>query len=97
MTVLITLTGAGADSGPFDLFSDVDGYSAAFEIGISKAFLLYGYPSSNVPLGTTQIMIKSTGELCQNFIIVDLDPLVTTTTSSTTVVPSTTTTTTTIP
>lgn len=90
MTVLITLTSAGADTGPFDLFSDVDGYTSAFELGISKLFLEYGFPCPNVPDGTTNIMIKSSGDLCTNFIIVP----VSTTTTTTTVAPTTTTTTT---
>ena len=37
MTVLITLTVAGADSGPFNLYSNTDGFVAAFETGVSKA------------------------------------------------------------
>ena len=40
MTVLITLTLAGADTGPFDLYSDLDGYITPFETGVSKAALL---------------------------------------------------------
>ena len=40
MTALITLTTAGLDSGPFSLFSNLDGYSAAFETNISKTELL---------------------------------------------------------
>lgn len=81
MTVLVTLTTAGTDTGPFDLFSDSDGYASAFELEISKAFLLFGYPSSNVPDDATNIMIKSQGGLCMNYVIV---PIPTTTTTSTT-------------
>jgi len=90
MNVLITLTIAGADSGPFDLYSNVDGYVSAFETGVSKAALLAGYSSSLVPNGTSTIRIKSTG-VCTNFI----DVTVTTTTTTTTSSSSTTTTTTT--
>ena len=36
MTVLLTLTTAGSDTGPFNLYSDVDGYISAFETGVSK-------------------------------------------------------------
>lgn len=81
MTVLITLTVAGADSGPFDLYSDLDGYVSAFETGVSKASLLAGYSSSAVPNGTTTIRIKSTGA-CNNYI--DISVVTTTTTTSTT-------------
>lgn len=89
MTVLITLTSAGASTGPFDLYSDLDGYVSAFETGVSKAALLAGYSSSLVPNGTTTVRIKSTGT-CTNYIDVAVVTTTTTTTSST----STTTTTT---
>ena len=39
LTVLITLTTAGADTGNFNLYSDVDGYTAAFETGVAKSAL----------------------------------------------------------
>jgi hypothetical protein len=89
MTVLITLTTAGTDTGPFDLYSDVGGFVSAFETGVSKTALVAGYSSSLVPNGTTVIRVKSTG-VCVNYI-----DIVLTTTTTTTVVPPTTTTTTT--
>jgi hypothetical protein len=92
MTVLITLTTAGADTGPFDLFSNLDAYTSAFETGVSKASLLAGYPSALVPDYTTIVRIRSAGD-CTNFIDIPLYGT-TTTTSSTS---STTTTSTTIP
>jgi len=92
MTVLIQLTIAGADTGPFDLYSNIDGYVSAFATGISKASLVAGYTSSSVPDNTAIIRVLST-EICTNY--VDLPVLTTTTTStSTTGVPTTTTTTT---
>jgi hypothetical protein len=91
MTVLITLTTAGTDTGPFNLYSNVDGYVSAFETGVSKAALLAGYSSALVPNGTTTIRIKSTGT-CVNYIDVTV-VTTTTTTSSTTSTSSTTTTT----
>ena len=93
MTVLITLTTAGTDTGPFNLYSNVDGYVSAFETGVSKAALLAGYSSALVPNGTTIIRIKSTGT-CVNYIDVTV---VTTTTTTTTGTPTTTTTTTSAP
>ena len=90
MTVLITLTVAGADSGPFNLFSNLDGYTSAFAVGVSKASLLAGYSSSVVPNGTTIIRVMSIGD-CTNYIDITLSTLTTTTTS--TAVPTTTTTT----
>lgn len=68
MTVTIQLTTAGADTGPFNLFSDVDGYTSAFATGISKATLLAGYTSSAVPNGSGAIRVKSNNANCTNFI-----------------------------
>ena len=93
MTVTITLTTAGTDTGPFNLYSDVDGFVSAFEVGVSKAALLAGYTTSLVPNGTTIIRVMSVNELCTNFIdiVIGGECTTTTTTSSS----STTTTTTT--
>ena len=102
MTVLITLTVAGADSGPFNLYSNLDGFTAAFESGVSKASLLAGYPSALVPDYTTTVRVKSNG-VCVNYVDILLESTTTTTTTvaptttTTTTVVSTTTTTTTIP
>jgi len=92
MTVLITLTTAGVDSGPFNLYSDIDGYTAAFESGVSQAALLAGYSSSLVPDYTTIVRVLSTG-VCNNYVDITLTSGTTTTTTST-IVPTTTTTTT---
>jgi hypothetical protein len=91
MTVLITLTTAGADSGPFDLYTNLDGYVSAFATGVSKSALLSGYSSSAVPDFATIIRVKSTGD-CVNYIDITLVSPTTTTTSTS----STTTTTTTV-
>jgi hypothetical protein len=84
MTVLITLTIAGTDSGPFDLYSDLDGYISAFESGVSKASLLAGYPSSLVPDFTTIIRVRSNNGSCTNYIDIPVEEPTTTTTSTTT-------------
>jgi hypothetical protein len=94
MTVLITLTTAGADSGPFDLYTNLDGYVSAFATGVSKSALLAGYTSSAVPDFATIIRVKSTGD-CVNYIDITLVGITTTTT--TTATPTTTTTTTAAP
>jgi hypothetical protein len=83
MTVLITLTVAGANTGPFDLYSNVDGYVSAFETGVSKSVLLAGYSSALVPNGTTVIRVKSNG-VCVNFVDINVASDTTTTTSTTT-------------
>ena len=85
MTVLITLTLAGTDTGPFDLYSDLDGYITPFETGVSKAALLAGYLSSLVPDGTTSILVRSTG-VCDRDLYLNVEgyPATTTTTSTST-------------
>lgn len=65
MTVTITLSSAGTDTGAFNLYSDANGYSPAFATNISRAVLLAGYTSTNVPNGTTSIRVTSTGN-CTN-------------------------------
>ncbi len=52
---VIQLTVAGTDTGPFDLYSNIDNYFSPFETNISKTSLLSGYASGLVPNGTTTI------------------------------------------
>lgn len=80
MTVFITLTSAGTDSGPFNLYSNLDGYLTPFETGVSKSALLAGHSSALVPDYTATIRIESTSTLCTNHIDV---PVATTTTTTT--------------
>lgn len=84
MNVLITLTSAGTDLGPFDLYSDTDGYTTPFETGVLRTQLLAGYTSTVVPDGTVTIRVTSTGA-CTNSI--DIPVEVTTTTTTTTAAP----------
>lgn len=81
MTVLITLTTAGADTGPFNLYSDLDGYISAFETGVAKIDLVAGYASALVPDGTVTIRVMSDSTLCTNYVDVILDATTTTTTT----------------
>lgn len=85
MTVLFTLTSAGLDTGPFNLYSNLDGFVIPFEVGISKASLLGGYSSANVPDYTTVVRVLSAGT-CSNWIDIILEN---TTTSTTTGEPTT--------
>jgi hypothetical protein len=90
ITVSITLTIAGADTGPtFNLYSNTDGYTTAFATGVSKAALQAGYISTVVPDGTTIIRVYSPGT-CNTS--VDLSVITTTTTTSTSTSTTTTTT-----
>ena len=68
MTVLIQLTIADIDTGPiFNLFSDVNNYSAPFESGVSKTALLAGYTSTAVPGLASIIRVNSTGN-CLSYV-----------------------------
>lgn len=80
MYVFITLTSAGADAGPFNLYSNVDGFVSAFATGVSKAALLAGY-SVIAPAGTTTVRIMSSG-VCTNYIDVVIGATTTTTTTT---------------
>lgn len=84
MTVLITLTTAGTDTGPFNLFSNANGFTSAFETNISRAALLAGYTSSLAPIGTTVVRVMSQG-ICKNY--TDIVIAATTTTTSSTAIP----------
>jgi hypothetical protein len=81
MYVLITLTTAGVDTGPFDLYSDADSYAAPFETGVSKSALLAGYGSSSVPGTATIIRVASTGT-CTNYVDLSISGVTTTTTTT---------------
>jgi len=83
MIVLITLTVAGADTGPFNLYSDIDGYVTPFESSVPKVSLVSGYTSVVVPTGTTIIRVISQGT-CDNYIDLPVSGITTTTSTSTT-------------
>lgn len=89
MTIYILLTTPGTDAGPFNLYSDVDGYVSAFATNVSKATLSGGYVAT-APNGTTIVRLVSVGE-CTNFIDFEVGggpiPTTSTTTSTTTINP----------
>jgi len=80
MDVLITLTTAGVDTGPFDLYSNSDNYAVPFASTIAKGVLESGYLSTAVPGNATIVRVKSL-DICTNYI--DLTIGTTTTTTST--------------
>jgi hypothetical protein len=90
MNLVIQFTVIGADAGPFDIYSDVNGYSAAFASGITTAQLLIGYSTTQAPDGTTVVKLKSLGA-CKTETLVNVTGIPTTTTSTTVNPPSTTT------
>lgn len=83
MNILVTLTTAGTDAGPFNLFSDANGFASAFESNVSRAALLAGFASSNAPTGTTIVKVKSVG-VCKTEINLPTGITTTSTTSSST-------------
>lgn len=88
MTIYIVLTVAGSDTGPFNLYSDVDGFISAFEVGVPKVYLELGYNSYSAPDGTTVVRVMSDG-ICKNYIDIPITvgPIPTTTSTSTTETP----------
>lgn len=94
MTGIITLNIAGTDTGPFNLYSNINGYISAFAVNITKAQLLAGYVTDAIPNGTTIIRIMSIGD-CTNYIDVPLPNCLLIGTGVITIPPPTTTTTTT--
>ena len=93
MTVTITLTLAGTNTGPFNLYSDVDGYSSPFQTGVAKSVLEAGLTTGTVPDGSSTIRVSSTGT-CTTHIDLPIAGNTTTTTTSTSSTSTTSTTTT---
>lgn len=87
MNLFVTFTLAETDTGPFNLFSNADGYTSAIAAYVPKASLLAGYTIMNAPNGTTIVRAYSTGS-CFNYI--DMGVNVITTTTSTTLTTTTT-------
>ena len=68
----ITITISGPNTGPFDLYSNVDGYTTPFENNIPKPSLTTGYTVTTVPMGTTTIEIRSDNFTCTNSAYINL-------------------------
>lgn len=63
MTIIITLSFAGNETGPFDLYSDATGFAIPFAQNVSKAALLAGY-QVEAPDGTTVVRLFNLQFLC---------------------------------
>ena len=75
-TVTVTLTTAGNDTGPFNIFSNasIPAYSSALNASpISRTSILAGVTLANVPDGTTILRVKSLGT-CSNYIDIPVTP-----------------------
>lgn len=81
MTVLLTLTTAGTDVTVFDLYSDIDGFTTAFETDVTKASLVSGYSSALVPDYTNTVRVQAK-EKCVNYVDIVLENTTTTTTTT---------------
>lgn len=71
MTALITLTTAGAQTGPFDLYSNLDFFAVPFAVNVTKSSLVAGYTSAVVPDYTSTVRVKSKG-VCINHVDIPL-------------------------
>src|SRR6187455_2001235 len=96
MNVLVKFTQIGGDAEPFNLYTNVDGFTAAFASNVTRAQLLAGFPA-NISDSATVIRVRSISA-CNNYTDLPVPGVTTSTTSTTsTTVTSTTTTTTTLP
>jgi hypothetical protein len=67
----ITISTLGPSTGPFKLYSNVDGYTTAFVTGVTRAQLLAGYTTTALPVTTTTVRVVSTGN-CTTFLNINL-------------------------
>ena len=91
ITIRITLTQAGAPTGPFDLYYN---FNNLIENDVDKSLLLNGY-EVQVPESATSIRVQSDNVNCNNYIDIIIPQVTTSTTTTSTTTTSTTTTTTT--
>jgi hypothetical protein len=90
LSARITLTSTGIDTGPFNLYSDVDNYITAFESSILKSNLISGFTTNNIPNNTSIVRLKSIG-VCTNYIdfsLITLTPTPTPTSTGPTPTPT---------
>jgi hypothetical protein len=70
---VITLTTAGGDTGPFDLYSNVDGFIVPFEVAVAKLDLEAGYLSNLIPDSASIVRVQSSNALCSNYIDLEIE------------------------
>ena len=73
-SVVITLTSAGIDTGPFNLYSNITSYSVPFATNILRTNLLSGI-TITVPPNTSTIKLTSTNSTCNVFINLNVQNL----------------------
>jgi hypothetical protein len=82
MVTRITLTLAGSDVGPFNLYSNIDDYTTPAVTGVSRTQLVDGYDAT-LPDWSTEVLVRSTG-VCQRDMYLSIAGAPTTTTSTST-------------
>jgi len=83
MNVTITLTNPGTDTGPFNIYTNMDNYVTAVATNIAKATLVSGY-NATVPATATTVKVESTGTCTSSIYLNIIQPTTTTTTSTST-------------
>lgn len=71
MTGIITISNIGINITNFNLFSNVDNYTSAFETNVSAFNINSGHSTNLIPAGTTIVRAMSTGN-CSNYIDISL-------------------------
>ncbi len=59
MTGAIQINNIGSALQTFYLYSDVNGFTAPFESGVTRRSLLLGHPTDKIPNSTTVIRVMS--------------------------------------
>jgi hypothetical protein len=67
MIIKVTLTTAGTDTGPFNIYSNSDSYTTPVATGVAKSALLPPGYDVTVPNDATIVRVASTGT-CTNYI-----------------------------
>jgi hypothetical protein len=92
MNVIITLTNPGTDTGPFNIYTNVDNYAVPIATSVPRATLVGAGYIAIVDGNAATIKVQSTGTCTSSIFLPIIQPTTTTTTS--TAAPTTTTTTT---
>ena len=94
MNITITLTNPGTDTGPFNIYTNIDNYAVPIATNILRSVLVGAGYTTTVDGNTATIKVQSTGNCTSSIFLPITQP---TTTTTTTVAPTTTTTTTVAP
>ena len=62
ITGILQITIIGTDTGPFNIYTDADGYVSPIATDVLRDELLSGYILSNIPNDATELRVVSVGE-----------------------------------